>query len=162
LSFEVIFAKDCTAPTAVADLAALLEKTFNGNTINCNDGSSFSTKFEFKCHKDEFRSTLTKNQATTLADGSKVFLVTAIRLNEAKNLELVELSFPSFEAYESNAQPTSTSRSNFVSMSPGSFAFYSQEIPKEESWLLTTWFVGEGKDKAKGYKIFTNNTISCQ
>ncbi len=153
---------DCTAPAKVRDLATLIAQTFNGERIHCDDGSSFSTKYEFECRGEVYQTLLSADKKTVRPDGTEVYVASQIKSDQDKGLQLLELVYNSFEKYENGAAPDHTLETKFLSLSERSFSFYSSQAPKASSWISSIWFIPEGETKAKGYKLYAGSVVSCQ
>jgi hypothetical protein len=161
VSATVYASIDCTAPDSVAQVAKQIELTFDGSTIQCDDNSHFTSKFTFECKGDKFYNIKDADDVTRRADGSEVYVITVLSEQNGR-VVMTEEVYTDATTYQNGASALESSESNFIPMSDRSFAFYSQESPGDETFLVSTWFIPADNEKTRGYKLFTNKSVSCQ
>jgi len=161
VSFSAVAAPDCEAPESVKNLAKLLEQTFDGSKITCNDGSSFSSKFVFECKGAKYFAVKDPSDLTRRADGTDVYVVTVISEQEG-TVRLTELTYPNAAAYSADEKPKETTETKFISLSDKSFSFYSADKPTAKSWISSTWFIVEDEEQARGYKLYADRVATCK
>ena len=156
-----VFAAECTAPESVKKVAKLLEDTFKGTAIACDDGSSFATQFKFECKGSEYFDIRSPDDIVELPDGRKVFLVSKFSEKDGV-VVMTELTFADHAAYVRGDKPTVVTPTNFIALSERSFSFYSKAKLEANSWISSVWYIPEGQTKAMGYKLYAHKSVSCK
>ena len=159
--YSSVMASDCTAPDSVKKVTKLLEQTFKGTSITCDDNSSFATQYKFECKENAYFDIRAADDLTQLPDGRKVFVVSKFSEKDGV-VVMTELTFADHAAYVRGDQPMTVTPTNFISLSDRSFSFYSKEKLGANSWISSVWFIPEGETKARGYKLYTNKSVSCK
>lgn len=151
---------DCTAPSSVRGLAQLIEQTFDGSTVNCDDDSSFSTEFAFICKGSDYHAVKDPSDITRRADGTEVYVITVLSEVEGA-LKMTELVYPDAASYYFGTEPLEVLETAFLSLSSNAFSFYANKPVTSDSWISSTWYVVDG-EKARGYKLYADRAVSCQ
>lgn len=136
----------------------LINKTFNGNKITCDNGNSFSVSKNLVCNGAKYYQESPLDQLTTLKDGTKRYVISVIGMKNGE-VELKEHTYKYGKSYASGAKPLSVNGSNFKVLSDRAMLFYTKDI--QSDFLGNIWYI-DNNNSVKGYKLYVDKAVSCE